>query len=389
MMQKWKVAIGALYAPSYIGGLGSYERGLATALEDHGAEGAFVSIFPEHPALGEAEGQIPWPVKYGVSVGLWTKISNVMLRLAARPVLHPLLEAMVAAALPSKSLGKLVGKVDWVHFVGTGRDYLGFPLAHFAKRSGVRFTVWPAVHPRSWGDDVLDVRLYRQADTVMCQTAYERRHLTDLGVPKSNLMVCGLPAMCFSDGDSDRMRREFALGDRPCALFLGRRDEGKGYFALLRAWPLVLQKVPEACVLLGGPGDPSKDELAKLPAESFRDLGLASERTKADALATCDLFCLPSSHESFGIAYVEAWLYGKPVVCGTAPACRELIEDGKSGLWADQDPENLAEKIVRIFKERAWAVSMGEYGHSLQQKRFSWRAVVDAHLSAAGLSNVT
>ncbi len=101
-MKRWKVAIGALFAPSYIGGLGSYERGLATALEDHGAEGAFVSIFPKHPALGEAEGQIPWPVKYGVSSGLWTKISRVMLRLAARPILHPLLEAMVSAALSSR-----------------------------------------------------------------------------------------------------------------------------------------------------------------------------------------------------------------------------------------------------------------------------------------------
>ena len=238
----------------------------------------------------------------------------------------------------------------------------------------------------------------------MCQNTYERRHLAGLGIPESKLLVCGLPAMCLSDGDSERMRQKFGLGNRPCALFLGRRDEGKGYFALLRAWPIVLKTVPDACVLLGGPGDPyipiikqlmsewgitRQEELAILPAESFRDLGLASERTKADALAACDLFCLPSSHESFGIAYVEAWLYRKPVVCGTAPACRELIEDEKSGLWADQDPENLAEKIVRIFKERAWAVSMGEYGHSLQQKRFSWRAVVDAHLSAAGLSNVT
>jgi glycosyltransferase involved in cell wall biosynthesis len=387
-MKRWKVAIGALFAPSYIGGLGSYERGLATALEERGTEGVFVSIFPKHPALGEAEGQIPWPVKYGVSSGLWTKISRVLLRLAARPILHPLLEAMVSAALSEISLSKLVGKVDWIHFVGTGRDYLGFPLARFAKRLGVSFTIWPAVHPNSWGDDVLDVRLYKKADTVMCQTTYERRHLAGLGVPERKLLVCGLPAMCLSDGDSERMRQEFGLGNRPCALFLGRRDEGKGYFALLRAWPIVLKTVPDACILLGGPGD-RKDELAKLPAESFRDLGLASERTKADALAACDLFCLPSSHESFGIAYVEAWLYGKPVVCGTAPACRELIEDGKSGLWADQNPENLAEKIVRIFKERAWAVSMGEYGHSLQQKRFSWQAVVDAHLSAAGLSNVT
>ena len=385
MSEKWRVTIGAVTAPTYIGGLGSYQRGLAEALGDFGAGGVFFSIFPKHPTLGVTENRIPWPVIHGLSPAKWTKISAVMLRLAARPLLHPLLEFIVTAALPARSLSKLVGKVNWIHFVGTGRDYLGFALLRLARASGVRFTVWPAVHPRDWGDDVLDVRLYRKADAVMCQTGHEQRHLGDLGVPRGKLLLCGLPAMCLSDGNPDAMRREFDLGDRPCALFLGRRDEGKGYFALLRAWPIVLQAVPNACVLLGGPGDSQKGDVAKLPEGSFRDLGLASERTKADALAACTLFCLPSSHESFGIAYVEAWSYSKPVICGTAPACREFIEDGKSGLWSDQDPSNVAEKIVRIFQDPEFGRSMGEYGHSLQQQRFSWEVVAKAHLHAAGL----
>ncbi len=385
MKGRWKAAIGAVTAPTYIGGLGSYQRGLAEALGDFGVEGVFFSIFPKHPTLGVTENPIPWPLRHGLSPAKWRRMSAVMLRLAARPMLHPVLEFMVTAALPPKSLNKLLGKVDWIHFVGTGRDYLGFALLRLARVAGVRFTVWPAVHPRDWGDDVLDVRLYRKADAVMCQTSYEQSHLGDLGVPRGKLLLCGLPAMCLSDGNADAIRHELNLGDHPCALFLGRRDEGKGYFALLRAWPIVLEAVPNACVLLGGPGDPQKGDLSKLPEGSFRDLGLASERTKADALAACTLFCLPSSHESFGIAYVEAWFYSKPVICGTAPACREFIEDGKSGLWSDQDPSNLAEKIIRIFQDSELARSMGEYGHSVQQKRFSWKVVADAHLSAAGL----
>ena len=385
MSWKWRAVIGALTAPTYIGGLGSYQRGLAEAFGDLGVDGVFFSIFPKHPTLGVTENRIPWPLMHGLSPAKWTKISAMMLRLAARPVLHPVLEFIATAALPAKPLSKSLGKVDWIHFVGTGRDYLGFALLRLARMAGVRFTVWPAVHPRDWGDDVLDLRLYRKADAVLCQTSYEQSHLAELGVPRSKLLLCGLPAMCLSDGKADVIRRELNLGDRPCALFLGRRDEGKGYFALLRAWPIVLQAVPNACVLLGGPGDPRKGELAKLPEGSFRDLQLASEPTKADALAACNLFCLPSSHESFGIAYVEAWSYAKPVICGTAPACHELIEDGKSGLWADQDPGNLAEKIVRLFRDPDTAKAMGEYGHSLQRQRFSWEVVANVHLHAAGL----
>jgi glycosyltransferase involved in cell wall biosynthesis len=385
MKGRCRAVIGAVTAPSYIGGLGSYQRGLAAALNGFGVEGVFLSIFPKHPTLGMSENPMPWPVKCGFTPATWTKLNGTMLRLAARPVLHPVLEFIVSAALPAKSLNKLIGKVDWIHFVGTGRDYLGFALVRSARMAGVRFTVWPAVHPRDWGDDVLDVRLYRKADAVMCQTSYEKRHLAELGVPDSKLLTCGLPPMCLADGNADSIRRELELENRPCVLFLGRRDKGKGYFALLHAWPIVLQAFPEARLLLGGPGNPHPDELAKLPRASFRDLGLASERTKANALAACNVFCLPSSHESFGIAYVEAWSYRKPVICGTAPACRELVDDGRSGLWADQDPANLAAKIVRLFRDPDFAKSMGQYGYSVQQQRFSWEVVANAHLHAAGL----
>jgi glycosyltransferase involved in cell wall biosynthesis len=385
MTDRWRAAVGALTAPTYIGGLGSYQRGLAEALHDFGVGGVFVAVYPEHSQLGMSENPVPWPVKCEPSPALWLQISKIMIRLAARPALHPALELMVSRALSVRSLRRLLGTVDWVHFVGTGRDYVGFALMRFARRVGVRFTVWPAVHPKNWGDDVLDIRLYKKADAVLCQTNYEQRHLADLGVPDRHLFLCGLPPMCLADGDANSIRRELDLGNRPCVLFLGRRDEGKGYFALLKAWPLVVEEVPDACLLLGGPGDPNGDELDRLPAGSFRDLELASERTKADALAACDVFTLPSSHESFGIAYVEAWSYAKPVICGTAPACREFIEHGKGGLWADQDPVNLAQKIKKLLRNSELARSMGEHGRSVQQARFSWSVVADTHLRAAGL----
>ena len=140
------------------------------------------------------------------------------------------LEFIVCAALPAKSLNKLIGKVDWIHFVGTGRDYLGFALARFARTLGVRFTVWPAVHPRDWGDDVLDVRLYRKADTVMCQTSYEKRHLAGLGVPEGKLLSCGLPPMCLADGNADSIRRELELDKSSLCLVSWPEGQGEGLF---------------------------------------------------------------------------------------------------------------------------------------------------------------
>ena len=58
MKGRWRAVIGAVTAPTYIGGLGSYQRGLAAVLEGFGVEGVFLSIFQEHPALGMSENPV-------------------------------------------------------------------------------------------------------------------------------------------------------------------------------------------------------------------------------------------------------------------------------------------------------------------------------------------
>jgi glycosyltransferase involved in cell wall biosynthesis len=188
-----------------------------------------------------------------------------------------------------------------------------------------------------------------------------------MGVAKEKLFVCPLPPTCRSDGDGLRFRKEQRLDNQPCVLFIGRRDEGKGYPALLKAWLLVLQAVPEAVLILAGPaGEQYQELLAKIPARNVRNLGIPNELIKADAIAACEIFCLPSAHESFGIVFVDAWSYAKPVVCGTAPACREFIVNGETGLWASHDPEELAEKLVALLKGgQAPATAKIQLGHFL------------------------
>jgi glycosyltransferase involved in cell wall biosynthesis len=385
--EKRRAIIASGIAPSYIGGLGSYQRFLAGALEEYfGIEGSFLVVMAEHPVLGKSEEKLPWPVEILETRQSWAKAQRVLRSMASRPALHPFLELLVSWLVPPGSLRKIDESANWMHFVGTGWDFFGFTLLRFARRRGLPFTIWPAVHPRSWGDDVIDVRLYARADAIFCQSDYERRHLGALGVPEQKLIFCGLPPMCRTDGDLHRFRGTLGVsGESLTVLFLGRRDEGKGYPALLKSWPLVLQDCARAVLLLAGPGGSEYEHLkTTLPAESVRDLGVPDEFGKADALAACDVFCLPSSHEAFGIAYVEAWSYGKPVICGLAPACRELIEDGVTGVWADQDPASLAKRIVSLLEKPELRERLGREGRARQQRDFTAENVARIHLRALG-----
>ncbi len=255
-LQEKRVVIASGIAPSYVGGLGAYQRFLARALSEHFAfRGIFLAVKPVHPVLARSDEQLPWPVEALEVRKSWAKAQRVLFSMASRPILHPFLERLVFGLVPSRSLERFAGSASWIHFVGTGWDFFGFALLRWARHHRKHFTIWPAVHPRSWGDDAIDIRLYARADAVFCQSNHEMKHLAALGVPEDKLVWCGLPPMCRMDGNLQRFQEKYEIGPEALTvLFLGRRDEGKGYPALLKAWPLVLPDCPQAVLLLAGPG---------------------------------------------------------------------------------------------------------------------------------------
>jgi glycosyltransferase involved in cell wall biosynthesis len=324
-----QICLASKINPFYQGGLAAYQRLLMNLFSVKPGWSGHLAFETEDsnglPAIPE---RLSWP-SYQYPQSLLGKLTRSQWsRMGSRPPTHLLLEWLLGRAWD----GGDRQRADIIHFIGSGWDFFGFAMSRRASQAGARFTVLPAIHPKAWGDDVLDIRLYQRASAVICLSESEREHLNERGVPLEKLLKTPLPPMCQPDGDRRRFRVRHKIHDRPCVLFLGRRDEGKGYAALLRAWRLVLEKVPEALLVLAGPAFGDFSELvSQTPSSSVRDIDVPDETEKADVLAACDVFCLPSAHESFGIVYVEAWSYEKPVICGTAPACRELVQDGVTG----------------------------------------------------------
>jgi glycosyltransferase involved in cell wall biosynthesis len=360
-----RIVIASRLDPGGIGGLAALMRGVGARLEPSGRV-----VFCSE----ETGGREPLPAGRVVPGG--TAPRGLWMRMASRPALHGLLEAMAAWHYP-RVLPALPPKAPEVfHFVGTGWDFFGFGIRALAARVGARFTVFPAVHAGAWGDDRIDLRLYRRAAAVFCQSDHEQRHLERLGLPPGKVVRSVLPPMCRPDGDGRALRESLGIGERPVVLFLGRRAESKGYPALLEAWPHVLRGHPEAVLVVAGPPG-----VAPAPAGSgsVRDLGVVNEERKAAALAACDIFCLPSSEESFGIVFAEAFFYGKPVVCGTAAATREWVPDGVSGLWSDGTPGGIAHCLDRLLGDRDLQNKLGASGKEYQARELTWDRLVAVH----------
>jgi glycosyltransferase involved in cell wall biosynthesis len=380
------VWVASRFAPTYQGGLGAYTRQVIQGVQRKTrADLTVVCAAAEMGSLPAAQGYDAFPLvelemtRFGrISRPLWN-------RCASKPPLHGLLETILQRAWREPQ----IARPDVIHYVGTGWDFFGFAMAKVARNYRAHFVITPALHPGAWGNDRIDARLYHQADAIVCFTNSESQFLQKLGVATEKISVCPLPPTCRADGDGSRFRKKAGLDSHRCVLFVGRRDEGKGYPALLRAWPLVLRVVPDAVLILAGAGgDEYRELFAGIPDHNICDPGVPNEIEKADAIAACDVFCLPSAHESFGIVYVDAWSYRKSVVCGTAPACREFISDGKTGLWANQVPEQLAEKLITLLENQAMRETMGEAGKREQVLRFTEDTFNRTHFDALGLSNL-
>jgi glycosyltransferase involved in cell wall biosynthesis len=156
-------------------------------------------------------------------------------------------------------------------------------------------------------------------------------------------------------------------------LFLGQKYPYKGIDPLLDAAPLVWQKYPSARLSFIGPRTSySRKRFAAVIDARIIELDTVDLQTKTDALAACTLLCLPSTQESFGGVFTEAWSLGKPVIGADIPAIREVIDEGVNGYVVSPTPAALAERITHLLAHPALAAQLGQAGQEKTARHYSW-----------------
>lgn len=153
-------------------------------------------------------------------------------------------------------------------------------------------------------------------------------------------------------------RTELGLADARVVGFAGRFVEEKGFDYLLKAIPLVCERVPNARFVYAGEANVAYEdfyERCRPLLEARRDhlvmLGLISDAGQmADFYAMCDVFALPSRTDCLASVQVEAMMCGTPVVATDIPGAREVVRvTGMGRLVAPRDPEALAEGLVDVL----------------------------------------
>lgn len=253
---------------------------------------------------------------------------------------------------------------DIIHHVGRASALIGFAANFAARRQRIPFVVQPTCHPHHVGDSPLDLMLYARADRLLVHTRYEGEYLESLGL-RAPYDVVGNGIEDRSDGNAERFRSRFGISG-PIVLFIGRKDSDKGCPIVLEAFRKIHALRPEVTLVCMGP--PGTVILERDRARVL-DLDFASEDLKHDALAACTCLCVPSEGESFGLVYMEAGRYAKPVIARRLPVLEELLLGGEAGLLlgtpqraansCDLQVNELCDGIMHLLSDPAACCRLG------------------------------
>lgn len=296
---------------------------------------------------------------------------------------------MVYYALMDKALASIsnailrriethVTDIDIVHNTRVGREGLSLASYNLARSRGVPFVLTPAHHPRwvGWRYRVYN-RLYRCADAVIVLTQAEKATLVELGVKESRIHVTGMGPWIASQADPQAFLDKHGLSE-PIVLFVGQTYPYKGYQQLLEATAIVWKSVPEVQFVFIGPSVMNSEEVFSCyPDPRIHRLGQVSLEEKTNALAACTLLCMPSTQESFGGVYTEAWSFAKPVIGCPIPAVKEVIDDQVDGYLVKQEPHAIAERIIDLVQNPERARAMGRAGKEKVRSRYNWLSLAE------------
>lgn len=186
-----------------------------------------------------------------------------------------------------------------------------------------------------------------------------------------------------------KIKREIDPGDvkrlygihpyQPVVLFTGRMSYQKGPDLLVEAAARVLRKRNAQFVLIGDGDMRSHCEYQAQRlgiGNSCNFLGYAPDDTVINWFNACDLVCVPSRNEPFGIVVLEAWDAKKPVVASDAVA---LVDNFRTGIVAHKEPSSIAWGLNYVL-EGLGRNRMGEKGYNLLKQQYNWKTIADKTL---------
>jgi 1,2-diacylglycerol 3-alpha-glucosyltransferase len=193
----------------------------------------------------------------------------------------------------------------------------------------------------------------------------------------ARVIPTGIELKQFSRGDGPRFRARHGIApDRPVLVHVSRLAFEKNIDFLIRMLVRVKARVPSVLLVVAGEGPARRGLEAQARALGLADNTLFVGYLDRDgALEDCysagTAFVFASRTETQGLVLLEALALGVPVVSTAVMGTREVLEEGRGSLIAEEDEQAFADKCVRILTDPTLRESLARAGRAYAQ---SWAA---------------
>lgn len=245
-----------------------------------------------------------------------------------------------------------------VPLVGTFHTPIEEYVMYLAKRSRMSQSLLKSI-ARQYQD-----WFYRRCDIVIVPAPSAARYLRLKNkpiIPVSN----GIDLTRYGPEGRDEIRERFGLTGSKVIMHGGRLSFEKRIHKVIEAMTAVLEKVPDAKLMIVGSGPARKSLDAKV-----KELGLEGSVvftgyvTDADfpkMFAAADVLAINSPVETQSLIVLEAMATGLPVAGADSAAIPDAIVHGENGfLFTPDDSGTLAEDLVKILTDDALRTKLKE-----------------------------
>src|SRR5262249_57356689 len=136
---------------------------------------------------------------------------------------------------------------------------------------------------------------------------------------------------------------------------------------LLDAFALVTRERRDVRLVVAGDG-PARRELEHTAPAGTRFVGELTGDALGELYASADVFCFPSTTDTFGQVLLEAGASGLPVVAADAGGAGELVVPNVTGLLvAPEQSQALADALLLLAADPELRARLGRGGHEAAQ----------------------
>jgi glycosyltransferase involved in cell wall biosynthesis len=286
----------------------------------------------------------------------------------------------------SWSLMTMGRQFDLVHAGVFPHTYLIASAYAYCRRHGIPFVCQPLLNLGEFHSAMRNPRflsreqlwLLSRADAIITITEFEKEVLSAKGLSPERITVAspGVAPEQILGGDGETFRRQHGI-QNPIVLQVSTQTFDKGSMTTVEALKLLWRKGRKiTLVMIGQPmSDFARYIDNQLPEirERILVLDYVADEVKRNAYAACDMLVMPSRADAFGIVFLEAWIYKKPVIGCFAGGIPRVIDEGETGfLIPFGDSFMLSEYIAMLLSDCSLARSMGEKGYQQATRNYTW-----------------